>query len=504
MAAGVALSLAHPPVALPFLAVLVPILFLTALRLAPSQAGRLGFLAGFVGHGAMLSWIIAPAGVVGWVLLAAIQGGWWALLAVVLVRWLDRPWILAVAPFAWVGIDLWKVTVPLGGFLWGDLASATVDITWLHPAIRLGGAHMATLAVVAIGSSVWFVADRLVDAVAATEDAEAAMPLATSTTQVGLFTLVGVVLAVTLATVAPPLTDGVVDVLIVQGNDVEDWLGTSGDLDVAIAERMVGETHRALDDATSLPDITLWPESSIDRDPSRDSAIMAAVVDAANLTGGNLLAGVNLDGDEPRTYRNSLVHFGIDGEFVDSYVKRNLVPFGEYVPYRDALDWFPPLQQVPRDGIPGDGPDVVRMGGIELAPVICFETMEPRTVRSNVLAGDAPAGVIVVSTNDASFGRTGEPAQHLAQARLRAIENGRWVVYGAVSGRSAFIDQEGVVTEQTDLFTRDHLRRDVPVAIGRTPYLVVGDVIGPIAATVLFVLVVWGLWQRRRDREQRT
>lgn len=483
---------------------MVPIVLLTALRLAPDIAGRLGLVSGFVGHGLLLVWIIAPAGVVGWALLSLIQGLWWALLAVAVRRWIDRPWVLLVVPVAWAGIDLWKVTVPLGGFLWGDLASATVDWTWLHPVVRIGGAHLATMLVVAMGTAVWFVADRTLQAITTTADAQEAMPVAIAATQPGLFTLVGVVVGVTLATVAPPSTTGTVDVLIVQGNDVEDWLGTSGDLDVAIAQRMVGETHRALDDALTVPDITVWPESSIDRDPARDAAIAAAVVEAADLAGGNLLAGVNLDGDEPMTYLNSLVHFGRGGQIVDSYVKRNLVPFGEYVPFRDALDWFPPLQQVPRDGIVGEGPAVVDIAGIEVAPVICFETMEARTVRSNVLAGDAPAGIIVVSTNDASFGRTGEPAQHLAQARLRAIETGRWVVYGAVSGRSAFVDQDGVVTEQTDLFTRDHLRREVPVATGRTPYLVVGDVVGPLAAVLLVGLVGFAVRARRREKEKRT
>ena len=65
------------------------------------------------------------------------------------------------------------------------------------------------------------------------------------------------------------------------------------------------------------------------------------------------MTGVILDGDQPRTFRNTVQSVDADGAAVGTYQKRRLVPFGEYVPFRDALDWFEPLDQVPRDGLPG-------------------------------------------------------------------------------------------------------------------------------------------------------
>ena len=497
--AGLALVVVHAPVGASIVAPFVPVLFWTAVRLAPARAGRMGAVAGFVGHAVLLSWILPPAGIAAWFLLSLIQAGWWSLLALAVRPWLDRSWILLIGPVAWVGVDVARVTWPFGGFLWGDLASGTVDWTWLHPLVRVGGAHAATFVVVAVGTAIWFVGDRLLPLLR-DDDARGddAVQLATAATRPGLVVLVGTAVATTMVTLGPPPTEGTMDVLLVQGNDVEDWFGTAGDLDVAIAERMRAQTEIAL--AEDGPaDLVLWPESSIDRDPSRDPTIRTAVDTAAALAEGRLVAGVNLDGDEPRTFRNSAVVYDDDGAEVDRYVKRNLVPFGEYVPFRRFLTWVPPLEQVPRDGVAGSGAQALVVGGTTIAPAICFETMEAGTIRTNILAGEEDAGLIAVFTNDASFGRTGEPAQHLAQARLRAVETGRWVAYGAVSGRSAFVDQDGRVVERTELFTRDHLRREVPLAVGRTPFLAIGDVVGRLSALGWIGLIL--LAARRRTRE---
>lgn len=93
------------------------------------------------------------------------------------------------------------------------------------------------------------------------------------------------------------------------------------------------------------------------------------------------------------------------------YVKRVLVPFGEYVPWRGQPGRLPPLQAIPRDGISGPGPQVFNIDGVPVGPVTCYESIFPGLVRDQVRAG---AQVLVVSTNTASFGRTPASRQHLA------------------------------------------------------------------------------------------
>ncbi|MEX2329170.1 MAG: apolipoprotein N-acyltransferase, partial [Nitriliruptoraceae bacterium] len=269
------------------------------------------------------------------------------------------------------------------------------------------------------------------------------------------------------------------------------------DLAHTVATNLRDDTLAAIGDGPA-PDLVVWPESSVDRDPSSGGgAMLAPLVDEVASVAGELIAGTTLDGPSPGQDRYVAASRYVGGfHEVERYVKRRLVPFGEYVPLRPLIGGFPPLEQVPRDAIAGDTPMIMHTTqGARVAVVICFETLFAGIVRGNVLAEDEPAQLVLTLTNDASFRDTGEPAQHLAQSRLRAVETGRWVVHAALSGASAFVDPDGRVHDETQVFTRDTIRRDVPLVEGRTPYLVIGDVVGwttRIGVLLLAGLVAWG------------
>lgn len=507
LAAGASLLGAHPPFGFAPLAFVSVIMLLAALDAQRRQGGStflVGLLFGLAFHGPLLAWIIQPAGYVGWSLLVAIQVLWYGFLAALVGIGQPTRWVILLTPLVWVGVDAWRSSIPLGGFAWGSIEYSQVGNGWLVPVARLAGGRGLAFVVVLLGAAAYEAGRRVIDA---TRDDQGAARLqfvrgTLAEGNFGLAVLVASMLAVVLVTVSPPVAHGTADVLVVQGNDVEDWFGSGLGLDETIAAQMLDETARAIGGGPA-PDLTIWPESSIDRDPTRPDAtrIAAVVRDAASLAEGRLLGGVNLEGPRPDTFLNSSVLFDRDGTMVDRYVKRRLVPFGEYVPFRDLLDWFPPLQQVPRDGIGGPGPDLVEIGDVRAAVAICFETMFTRVVRSNVLAEPEPANLLVASTNDASFGRSSEPEQHLAQTRLRAIETGRWAVHAAVSGRSTFVDPSGRVDERTDLFTVTHIRREVPLVTGRTPYLVTGDWVGVASRAGVALLAAFLLFRRLRSRQ---
>lgn len=191
------------------------------------------------------------------------------------------------------------------------------------------------------------------------------------------------------------------------------------------------------------------------------------------MVGGGLLFGVNLDGPRPReTFVNASLLVDDELNVIDRYRKRHYVPFGEYVPLRGLLGGLPPLRQIPRDGVPADGPQTVTGGAVRTAVVICYETLFPDIVRTNVTTGDA--GLLVAVTNDASFGRSWQSSQHIAQSRLRAVETGRWVVHAALSGGSAIIRPDGRIVEGTELFERTTMRKHLPVVTADTAYLDLG------------------------------
>ena len=494
-AAGLALFASHPPVgAWPAVFLVVP-LFLAALLEVDRARAQLavGFVTGVVGYGLMLTWVALPAGYVGWILLSLVEGAFVAVLAWLIGRWAASPWIVLVAPVGWTGMEVWRSLAPLGGFGWGELAYAHVDGSWMLPLARLLGGHAITLATAVLGAMLFDAYRRGRVAVTGLEGTtverlQAALPHA----RPALLGLAGVLLVTVLATVEPPAEDGpVVDVLAVQGNDPDLALSSGGrDEDLRIARSQLALTRAAVEEG-GPPDLTVWPESSLDRDPlvgPPGDPFREILTEAATVVEGGLLVGTNLEGPRPLTFANSAVVVDGRGEAVDRYVKRRLVPFGEFVPWRSVLGDLPPLRQVPRDALPGPGPQSLDVDPVRVAVLICFETLFPDVLRTNVLAAGEPAGLVVAITNDVSFGRSAEPAQHLAQSRLRAVESGRWVVHASLAGRSAFVDPEGEVHDVTALFDTATARRSVPTVTGRTPFLAIGDVVG-IAAMVAYLLL---------------
>jgi len=496
-AAGGALFAAHPPIGRGAVGLLVAPLLIAALRsagggsvwdvaaVAPTvrRAVVPGLLAGALGYGAMISWLIAPAGVLGWALLVAVQAAWLGLWCIVVAPFLRHPLLPIIAGIAWVGMDTLRGFIPLSGFSWGALAYSQVDVAWFHPLGRVLGASGITFVVVALGVAL---VETILVMVTGDREDPARPPIIQA---------VGLALLVTLITVGPPATHGSLDVLAVQGNDIEHWVAQ----DVDPPRTIAGNLHRLTIGSVTAdgpPDLTVWPESAIDRDPSRpawnDLGVLAT--EAATAV-GTLIAGVSLDG--PDVMRQRIVGAWLLGDggteaVEDLYIKRRPVPFGEYVPGRRYLSWIAALDQVPRDAIAGDRPQSFEVApGVYAAVVICFETLFSDLVRSNIRAGAADAGLVVAITNDASFQRSAEPAQHLAQSRMRAIETGRWVVHAALSGSSAFIDPDGRVHDATELFVQDSIRRDIPLAVGRTPFLSLGDVVGQAGALAFALLLTW-------------
>jgi apolipoprotein N-acyltransferase len=510
--AGLAVLVAHPPVGWWWMSFLAPALLLAALSVDASaaaaegrgvRAARLGALAGVVTFAPMLSWLILPAGVVGWGLLVLTQTAWVAGLALLLRPALASAWLPLVTAVAWTGIDAWRAVVPLNGFEWGALKFAHVDGSWMLPTARLVGGRGITFLTVLIGAGAFVVVRSAWRDVRAREDRSFEQALRGSNPAVAV--LVGSLLVSVLATVEPPAPTGeTLDVLVVQGNDIRHWEEDGPpDTPLAITTNLRDQTLAAIE-RDGPPDLTVWPESSIDRDPSTPrGATLVPLVDEAAAASGRLLSGASLDGPDPATERLIAALVFEDGfEEVDRYVKRRLVPFGEFVPFRSLVDWFPPLEQIPRDAVPGEGPQAVTVApGVEAAVIICFETLFGDIVRSNVLAGDDPAQVVFSLTNDASFGDSAEPAQHLAQSRLRAVETGRFVVHGALSGASAFVDPDGVPSQVTPLFTQATIRAEVPLVAGLTPFLRIGDVLGVatrLAVLALALVAALATWRRRR------
>lgn len=177
------------------------------------------------------------------------------------------------------------------------------------------------------------------------------------------------------------------------------------------------------------------------------------------------------------------------------HVKRQLVPFGEYIPFRGLLSRLTPLTALqPHDFTPGHRPVVFRAGKVRLGDVICYEAGFDDLVRPEVTAG---ANLLAVQSNDATFeagGRADETGQQLAMARIRAVESDRAVVCASTTGVSAIIAPDGSVIARRGIWERAVLEARVPLRTSITP----AERAGPWPETVITALTIAALAAARR------
>lgn len=404
-----------------------------------------------------------------------------------------RGWSLA-AVVLWVALEALRSTAPWGGFPWGVLGYTQHDGGLLLPLARTAGVLGVSAACAAVAAAVEAGGHRVLGL-----RPWRTTPTRTRVAAVGM--PLGAVLAVVATAVlaggeAPPSTGRAVDVAAVQGNDIVDTRSLTRSRVVEVADRMVTLTKRVAASPEGLPDVVVWPENSLDADVTADARpeLRRLVLDALEaLDGTPLLAGM-LRTEDGREYNTMalLDDQGTAVDVVDIYAKRSLVPFGEFVPLREHLGWVRALERA-GDFSAGDDPGVFSIHGAEIATVICFENNFPELTRDQVREG---AELVIVSTNNASFGDSPASSQHIAFSQLRAVESGRWVVHAGISGASAVISPSGDVRQRTGLFEQAIVRDELPLVSNETAFTRTGDIIGPAAMLLAAGGCLWAAGRR--------
>jgi len=253
------------------------------------------------------------------------------------------------------------------------------------------------------------------------------------------------------------------------------------------------------------PDLVIWSETSVPfmLDTPGDGLRMAAGAagDAALILG---IQRREIGQSGGMLYFNSLAVLDADGAARAVYDKHHLVPFGEYVPLlgqyadRPGLGWLSGLAAQALLGYaPGAGPMLLDLGAAgQVLPLICYEAIFPRHLRTR----QRPDWILQI-TNDAWFGQRIGPFQHLAQARLRAIEQGLPLVRAANTGVSAVIDARGQVVQSLGMNHAGRVDADLPGALAVTPYARFGDTPWHLLLIVaILALAVLQLRQKRLTR----
>lgn len=240
-------------------------------------------------------------------------------------------------------------------------------------------------------------------------------------------------------------------------------LGALGKLSKATCGEYIGGIPEAGAPATKMdcsqaaahPDLIAWPEAP---SPFReeDPAFRKLMADLAAETGATVVAGnqaTDANGSDYRLY-NAASIFAPDGRLLGRYEKIHLVPFGEYVPFKNLLFFAGHLTQNVSDFSRGEHRKVFRSGGHYYSVFICYESVFADEVRRFAVMG---ADVFVNISDDAWYGDTSAPWQHLNIARMRAVENRRWILRDTNDGVTAAIDPFGRVTASTPRHERNSL-----------------------------------------------
>ncbi len=229
----------------------------------------------------------------------------------------------------------------------------------------------------------------------------------------------------------------------------------------------------------------IWPETAVPFPVSSDDARLALMRRVVPLKGLLLTGAVRLERQNGRVARvwNSLVALDEKAHVVALYDKHHLVPFGEYMPFREFL----PLDKITAgvlDFSPGLGPRTLRLSGLPaFSPLICYEIIFPARV---VDTDDRPSWMLNI-TNDAWFGTSAGPHQHFASATLRAVEEGLPVVRAANTGISGVIDSYGRVIARLDLDRAETLDSELPLAAdSRTLFSQFGNIIPGVLIIFMF------------------
>ena len=477
LASGVLLAAAFAPVGAWPLAVVSPALLVVALwGRSLRGAFTVGLVFGLAFFFPLVAWVINIAWYA-WGALAIALALIFAVLTVAQRLLLNlRYWPLAVAGW-WVAAEAFRDRWPWGGFPWGRLAMSQAGLPTQGWA-AIGGPPVLSFVVALTGTMLAWVLltvltewpgltgrSRRTDG-AGLPDGRAARWRRTGIAAVAFAATASVSCVPAALSLDPvPANAKTAVIAAVQGN-----VPRQRSLEAQVDELVVTLNHETATDKLAAkvdagtlprPDLVIWPENSTSIDPTQYPPIYDEISSAASAIGRPILVGAVLQ----NPMRNAAVLWLPGKGPTTIYLKRQLVPFGEFLPFRALISKITSLTALlPQDMVPGHKTVVFDVGQIKLGSVICYEVAFDDLARSEVAAG---ANVLTVQSNDATYEREGpigeESGQQLSMARIRAVEFDRAVVYDSTTGYSAIISPDGQVSQRTGLWTQAEIEARVPL-----------------------------------------
>lgn len=461
---------------------IVAVLWLVGQLQSPKQAAGIGWAFGFGYFLHALQWIVSPF------MVDAARHGWMAPFALILLagglalfwggafwaaKYLSRQnlWPLVLC---WSAAELVRAYV-FTGFPWAMPAQALVNV--------LAGQALAWIGPYVLNAVIFAAAVLAVQSLM--HGRSWSLPRLLREASIGV-AMVLMVLPVSLATAS--LSDHTIR--LVQPNAAQRDKWDADKIQVFFDRQLrFSAAPPALGDPP--PDLVLWSETAIPWLLDRAEPALVEIMQASS----QIPVALGVQRRDGMRFYNSMVVLGQDGAVVQTYDKHHLVPFGEYMPFGDLLARFGIYGLASQEGngySSGPGPTLLDFGALGKAlPLICYEAVFAQDVNA---APERPDFLIQI-TNDAWFGKAAGPRQHLAQARMRAIEQGLPLARSANTGISAMIDPRGRILAALPLNEAGFVDTTLPLPLPPTVYSRTGDL--PFAVVLFVGLFGWGLRSRR-------
>ena len=388
----------------------------------------------------------------------------------------------------------WLQTLGWWGVPWSRLAIGQTSLTVGIQTASLFGSYFISLLIVLVNSYIAFCIISLISEKGASK--LFAIKLSAAVCLLSLVFQYGAGLFIYLADSSEEKK--VVTVAAVQGNipSGEKWDTQTTSKTLAVYEKYTAKA------AEAGADIVVFPETALPWVISEGNSRYKYLSRLSSTYGVTILAGV-LTADGEKEY-NSIVCFTPDGKMLDTvYNKRHLVPFGEFVPMKELITLVaPPLANLVLSSgeiSEGEGSSIFELNEGKIGSIICFDSIFESLTLESVRDG---ASLLCISTNDSWFTDSAALYMHNAQAQLRAVECGRYVVRAANTGISTVIDHRGNVIDELPPLVDGVIVKDVEIRTERTLYSYIGNLLVYLCIAFLGAIIIIGLINQLKKRSK--
>lgn len=494
---GVLLVLSFPKYGSGFIAwfALIPLLYALHRTASIRQALLLGFITGIIGYIGIIYWIIYVVvnygylpvylGITLMLLLACYLSVYPAIFAAGIAYFRNKIPLHLTSPVLWVCLEYCKSQL-FTGFPWENLGYSQYLNLYVIQIADISGVYGLSFLIVLVNAA-------LFEIIAKRSKREFIMASAVSLILISVYTY-GIYRVNSIDKILQNPATPSMEVALIQGNidQAMKWNENYQKETINIYEDV------SLKNAPASGGLIVWPETAAPFNFQDDSALSRQIRNLAVKTKSNLVFGTisYLRSSHSVDFYNSAYLLSSAGEVKGRYDKVHLVPYGEYVPLRNVFPFVKKLTAGIGDFSTGDGYYPLSASEQKIGVLICYEGILPFAAR---MYKNESAEVLVNITNDAWFGSTSAPYQHLSMTIFRAVETRLYLVRAANTGISAIVDPKGQIVAKTGIFQKDAINGHVKLLKVPTFYAQYGDLLAGICFMLCIMFLLWVLKGRLKN-----